>query len=450
MAGNINNVLGILTPVLLLCSGLYFLFRLKGFCFFHPIKMIKTILKKEKGDGNSPVRALTLALAGTLGVGNIVGVASSIKLGGYGAVFWMWVSAAVAMILKYAEIVLALIYRRVGKDGEFHGGAYYYIREFFVKNKLARLGSFMGGLFAILCIMNSVSMGGIIQANAISSAFLGEFGVPLWLSGLVVALFSLFIIMGNSEKIASFTEKIVCVMSIGYTVVSVAVMGVYHDRILPSLFLIFESAFNFKSAGFGVLGFLFASSFRLGCMRGLMSNEAGCGTAPTAHASSNVSMPAKQGLLGVVEVFVDTIVLCSMTAFVIIIAGERVLINENPMMITLSSFEILLGEAAGIFICISVLLFGFATIVCWAHYGREALNFICKSTLAGKIFVLLYAVFVFFGSVCSVSLAWDIADLCLGLMTVINVIILCLMNKDVKSETDKLIMYWKIMKNNSA
>ena len=450
MASNINAVLGILTPVLLLCSGVYFLCRLKGFCFFHPIKMIKTILKKEKGDGNSPLRALTLALAGTLGVGNIVGVASSIKLGGYGAVFWMWVSAAVAMILKYAEIVLALIYRRIGKDGEFHGGAYYYIKEFFVKHKLSRVGSFMGGFFAILCIMNSVSMGGIIQANAISSAFFGEFGVPLWLSGFVISVLSLFIIMGNSEKIASFTEKIVCIMSIGYTAVSVAVMCVYHDKIPMSLCLIFDSAFNFKSAGFGVLGFLFSSSFRLGCMRGLMSNEAGCGTAPTAHASSNVSMPAKQGLLGVVEVFVDTIVLCSMTALVIIIAGDGVLSYENPMMITLSSFEILLGESASIFICISVLLFGFATIVCWAHYGREALEFICGFERTGKIFVFVYSAFVFFGALCSVSLAWDIADLCLGLMTVINVIILCLMNKDVKSETDKLTLYWKSMGNNSA
>ncbi len=387
----------------------------------------------------SPTRALTLALAGTLGVGNIVGVASSIALGGYGSVLWMWVSAFVAMILKYAEIVLAMLYRERGSDGQMHGGAYYYIREFFHSKGFKRVGGMLGGVFAALCLLNSASMGSIIQANAISSAFEGQFGIPLWVTGALVAVTSLFIIVGNSEKISSFTEKIVFIMSVGYVIVSLAALIIHKEYILPAFEKIFEDAFNIKSAGFGVIGFLLASSCRWGCMRGLMSNEAGCGTAPTAHATSNTKSPAKQGLLGIFEVFVDTIVLCTMTGLVIIVAGEGVLnFADNPMLITLNAYASLLGGWAGIYITVSVLLFGFATIVCWAHYGREALGFLCRKPMAEKLFPIFYSALVLFGAVCSVSFAWELADLAIGLMTVINVSILCLMSGEVKRETEKL------------
>lgn len=425
---------------MLLCVGVFFAFKLRVFYLRHPIRTFRFMMQRESAGGNSPMRALTLALAGTLGVGNIVGVASSIALGGYGSVFWMWVSALVAMILKYAEIVLAVMYRRRDRDGQLHGGAYYYIRAFFQSKGFAKFGSVMGGVFALLCLLNTASMGSIIQANAISSAFEGQFGAPLWLTGGAVAVASLFIIMGNSERISAFTEKIVFVMSVGYVIVSLAAILIHKERIIPAFGKIFEDAFNFKSAGFGVMGFMFARSFRMGCMRGLMSNEAGCGTAPAAHATSNTKSPAKQGLLGIFEVFVDTILLCSLTALVIIIAGEGVLsFADNPMLITLNAYATLLGGWAGVYITVSVLLFGFATIVCWAHYGREALGFLCRSRTAGKIFVFAYAALVFFGSVCSVSLAWELADLAIGLMTVINVSVLCLMSGEVKRETEEMI-----------
>ena len=436
---SINNFLGILTPIMLLCAGVFFGFRLGWFHLRHPVRMLRTMTQRESAGGVSPIRALTLALAGTLGVGNIVGVASSIALGGYGSVLWMWVSAFVAMILKYAEIVLAMLYRKRDINGELHGGAYYYIKAFFHSKGLKRFGSVLGGVFAILCLLNTASMGSIVQANAISSAFEGQFGIPLWVTGGAVAVVSLFIIMGNSERISSFTEKIVFIMSVGYVVVSLAALVIHKESVLPAFSKIFEDAFNARSAGFGVMGFLFASSCRWGCMRGLMSNEAGCGTAPTAHATSNTKSPAKQGLLGIFEVFVDTILLCSLTALVIIVAGEGVLeFADNPMLITLNAYATLLGGWAGVYITVSVLLFGFATIVCWAHYGREALLYLCKSKVASKIFVVVYAGLVFFGAVCSVSFAWELADLAIGLMTVINVVILCLMSGEVKRETEKM------------
>ena len=440
MLVGINNFLGVLTPLMLLCAGVFFACKLRAFYLRHPLRAIQVMTQRESSDKNTPLRALTLALAGTLGVGNIVGVASSIAFGGYGSVLWMWVSALVAMVLKYAEIVLAMLYRKRGDDGELHGGAYYYIRAFFTSRGFRRVGSAISGLFALLCLLNTASMGSIVQSNAISSAFEGQFGIPLWLTGGVMALLSLFIIKGNSQRISAFTEKLVLIMSVGYVVVSLAALILYRDRIPYAFGRIFEDAFNIESAGCGVLGFLFASSFRMGCMRGLMSNEAGCGTAPTAHATSSSSSPARQGLLGIFEVFVDTILLCSLTALVIIIAGDGVLsFSENPMLITLNAYAGLLGDWAGVYITVSVLLFGFATIVCWAHYGREALGFLCRSRLASRLFVPIYAALVLFGAICSVDLAWELADLAIGLMTVINLPILCLMSGEVKRESRGLM-----------
>ncbi len=437
MLEDINKFLGVITPVMLLCAGVFYLFRLKFFFIRHPCRMLCEAVKKEERGAVPPMRALCLALAGTLGVGNIVGVASCIKLGGYGAVFWMWVSALISMVLKFSEIVLSLLYRRVGEDGEYHGGAYFYIRDFFRKKGLLKLGSTAGAVFALLCVANSASMGSIVQANAVSSAFYGRLGVPLWLSGGVLCAASLFIILGNSRRISGFTEKIVCVMSVGFFIVSLWTLCVYRERIFPSLRLIFSDALRVESVGFGVLGFVFSSGFRMGCMRGLMSNEAGCGTAPTAHASSSTKSPCKQGLFGIIEVLVDTIVLCSMTALVIIAAGEGVLSHENPMMITMSAYCTLLGDWAGVFVCVAVLLFGFATVVCWAHYGREALMFVFRSEKICRGFPFVYAALVFFGSVCSAELAWQIADLALGLMTVMNVTVLCFMSGEVKREVEE-------------
>lgn len=440
----INDVLGVLTPILLLCVGIFFLIKLRCFFLRHPIMTFRSAISGDAVEGKSQMRALCLALAGTLGVGNIVGVASSVAIGGYGSIFWMWVCAFVAMVLKYAEIVLALIYRQYDGNGMPYGGAYYYIREFFSSKGIKRMGTFCGGIFAICCILNSVTMGGIIQSNAISTAFYGCFGVPKWICGISIAVLSFFVTIGGSEKISNFTEKLVIVMSVGYTIICLVVLIVYRGRILPSLKKIFFDAFNIKSVGGGVLCFLFSRGFRMGSMRGLMSNEAGCGTAPAAHATSNTKCPAKQGVLGIIEVFVDTIILCTLTALVIIIAGESVLADvENPMMITLGAFVKLLGSWAGVFICICVLLFGFATILCFAHYGSEAIRYFCTGGFTKRIFIFIYTLFVFSGAIFTSVTAWELADLALGIMTVLNLCILCLMSDIVKRETENFIFECK-------
>lgn len=440
MLSIINSILGVVAPVILLVAGVFFSFRLGCFHLRHPLRTIRLMTQRESAGGISPVRALSLALAGTLGVGNIVGVASSIALGGYGSIFWMWVSALVAMILKYAEIVLAMLYRERDKRGDLHGGAYYYIKAFFRSKGWIRLGSFMGSMFAVLCLLNCASMGSMVQSNAISSALSGQFGIPEAVTGGIIAAVSLVIIMGNSQRISAFSEKLVLVMSVGYVIVSLAALILHGDRVLPAFRSIFECAFTLKSAAFGVSGYAFARSFRMGCMRGLMSNEAGCGTAPAAHATSSSRIPAKQGLLGIAEVFVDTILLCTLTALVIIVAGEGPLEHADaPMLITLNAYSSLLGDWAGVFISVSVLLFGLATVICWAHYGREALRFLRKGRDSGLGFCVAYAALVFFGTVCSVALAWELADLAIGLMTVINVTVLCLMSREVRRETYALL-----------
>lgn len=435
MLSRINDVLGVLTPVLLLAAGIFFLFRLRFFYLRHPLIAFRTAMSRDSADGVSPVRALSLALAGTLGVGNIVGVASSIALGGYGSVFWMWVSALVAMILKYAEIVLAMLYRKRDGDGAYHGGAFYYIREFFRSHGLARAGVVMGGVFAVLCILNSATMGAIIQANAVSTALSGGFDMPLWVTGVLLCAICLPVIIRGSERISRFTEKLVLVMSIMYVAVSVAILVMYRERVPTAFGRIFSDAFGVRSIGSGFMGFIFTRSFRMGSMRGLMSNEAGCGTAPTAHAVSSTENPVKQGLLGIAEVFVDTIILCTLTALIIIIAGEGVLVYSEPMMITLHAYTSLLGDKAALFVCAAVVMFAIATIVCWAHYGKEAVRYFSTSASASGIFVAAYILLVFFGAVCASTLAWELADLAIGLMTVINVTVLCFMSGRVQKET---------------
>ncbi len=434
-----DRIVSVLTAVTLLSVGLFFSFKLKFFYVRHPVKLIREMTKRERGDGISPFRAVTLALAGTLGVGNIAGVASSIAIGGYGSVFWMWVSALVAMVLKYAEIVLAMTHRRVDRENDgYIGGAPYYIRDFLAKKGRVVFGKALGGIFALLCIVNSVTMGCVIQSNAVSTSFFGVFDIKPWIVGAIVALLCCFVITGNAKWVSGFCEKTVPIMTLGYIFLSIAVIVARWESV-PSVFsVIFEDAFRLDSAAGGIFGFVLSTKLRAGTMRGLMSNEAGCGTAPTAHASSNTESPAKQGFWGIFEVFVDTILLCTLTAIVIILAGDGVMgFSQDPMMMAIKSYSSVLGEWSEYYMCISVLLFAFATMVCWAHYGKESLRCLTKKKGAATAFILLFCLFVFVGAVAAPKIAWLLADLALGVMTLINLPILCAMSGEVKRETER-------------
>lgn len=431
---------GVAVPVGLVLIGIFYSIKLRAFHIRHPILLIRSLFAKNERDGVSPFRAVMLALAGTLGVGNIVGVASAIYLGGAGAVLWMWVSALCAMILKYAEIVLAILHRRRDAHGEYYGGAMYYIRDFFASRKKEAFGSLLAGVFALLCIINAVSMGSMIQANAISSAFEGVWSISPIAVGIVLSVLTLIVSARGTKGIVKLTDLLVPVMSLGYVVLSMAII-IKNAPLLPSVMRnIIDSAFSARSAASGIFGFLLSGAMRYGAMRGLLSNEAGCGTAPAAHAVSNTDSAARQGIWGIFEVFVDTVVLCSMTAFVLLLGYESAAENGgNFIMMTFSAYSHFLGGAAEIFMCLAVLFFGFATIVCWAHYGFVGVRYFSSSPAAHRAFMIIYSISVLAGAVVGTDTVWQAADLAIGMMTVINLVMLVCMSGEVRHETERFL-----------
>ncbi len=428
-------------PVFLLGTGFFYIFRLKAFYLLHPFRTLRSVFKHKKTTGVSPIKALCMALAGTLGVGNIVGVATALYLGGAGAVFWMVFSALIAMVLKYVEIVLAVKHRRFDENGRPTGGAPYYIQDGLTKIGLARLGKLLAWTFGILCLVNTFTMGSMLQANAVAGALNEGFRIPLWLTGLVIAALCVVVLKGGAVRIASITEKIVPIMTIGFLGLCLGVLILRYDRIMPAVCEIFQKAFDFSSIGGGAFGFLTSQGVRYGIMRGLVSNEAGCGTAPMAHATAETDSPAEQGVLGLVEVFVDTVLLCTVTALAILVSDSGPnAFGEDGVRTAQAAFASVLGDWAGWFFAVSVLFFGVATILCWAHYGMTSIRAITAGHVqmrrAGeKLFPFAYAVSVMAGTLATPAGVWTLADGALGIMTIINLLILLLMHKEVSEET---------------
>lgn len=434
IVGFLNEyIFGAGVPIILIAAGLFFCIRLRFFHFLHPIKIIKALKSDGNKKGVSSFGAVSLALAGTLGVGNMVGVASAIALGGFGAIFWMWVSALVAMILKYAEIVLAMRHRRFDNKGRPYGGAMYYISDAFGGR---RLGRAIGCVFAFLCLFNAISMGGMIQVNASAAAMKGSFGIPPIVVGIAFSLILVLSMVRGRDGILSVTEKLVPFMTVGFLLLSVAVICIYPQKVGEAFSLIFKNAFTLRSGVGGIIGFVMSSAIRYGTMRGILSNEAGCGTAPMAHAVSNCKIPAKQGAWGIFEVFVDTILLCTLTAITIIVAFDGIDAKGDFMMMTVDAYSYLLGEASGYFISVAVLLFGLATVLCWGHYGMESVRFVSDKKYIKHGFTIIYSIAVCLGSVVASDVIWEGADLSIGIMTVINIAVLLKLNSEVRRETE--------------
>lgn len=427
-------VFGVGIPVFLIIVGIFLCIKLSFFHFLHPIKVIKGLLSGNKGDGVSSAKALSLSLAGTLGVGNMVGVASAIALGGFGAVFWMWISALVAMIVKYAEIVIAILHRRYDKEGRPYGAAMYYISDCF---KGRRLGKILAGVFGIFLLVNAFSVGSMIQVNAAAEAMRGVFGVTPIVIGVIFAIITFYAMWRGVSGVLGFTEKLVPLMTVGFIVLSLAVICLSPKEAWNAIKAIFDNAFTVRSGFSGVGGFLLSHALRYGTMRGIISNEAGCGTAPAAHAVANCRYPAEQGLWGIFEVFVDTILLCTLTAVCIIVGFKGTAGSEGDyMMMTVNAYRWVLGDIAGYFLSVAVLLFGLATVLCWGHYAMESVKYFSQSGRARRLVVVLYSVFVLLGSVVSADFIWEAADLAIGFMTVINLSVIMIMNGAVKKETE--------------
>lgn len=422
-------LLGATVPIVLMLTGLYFLFKLR----FFPITKFRRVAGAFAKNGKSSFRALALSLAGTLGVGNVAGVSAAIFSGGFGAIFWMWISACVAAVLKYAEVVLAMRRRVPSKNG-FKGGAPYYIRAL-----LPTHGKALSTVFALLCICNCLSMGAVIQTGAVAEALDSSLSVPPLLCGAILAIFCFSLMRGGAEKITSLTSALVPFMSLFYVVLSLTVI-IPRRALLPSLFLkILSEAFTPESASGGIFGFLLSRALRFGVMRGLFSNEAGCGTSPTAHINSNAP-PCEQGFMGVAEVFIDTLLLCSLTGFTLMLNySEAAELSHAPIKAVIAAYSAPfpppIGKTVALAMSFAVLCFGFATISCLSHYALECADFVSKKPLVKKLLIPAYSLFVLLGGVIPSEKAWAISDVTVGVMTLINLFVLILGRNEIAIET---------------
>lgn len=409
----INSILsGMILPFLLIICGIWFAVRLRFFYILHPVKILKNLFESSGSEGVSPFKALTVALAGTLGVGNMAGVATAISAGGAGALFWMWISAICAMSVKYYEVRLALETRIKTEDG-FRGGAMYYIKKIFG----GRTGSVLGSGFAVMCAVNSLLTGNIVQVNSACAAF-SELD-PLIL-GIPLGILALWIAIGGGKRVSGATVFLVPLLSAVYMIICLSIIFNNLGRIPAVMEKIFRDAFSLKAAGGGLGGFMLVRAMRFGVTRGLFSNEAGCGTSPTAHAMADAKSPHHQGCFGIFEVFADTIILCTMTGIVILLCDGGSL---DGIPLTLYAFRTLAGQWAANMIAVSIVLFAFATVISQSSYGMTALEFLKKRKLK-NVYVLCIPICATIGSIISAESMWHMADLTVSLMTLLNLIAL--------------------------
>ena len=391
--------------------------------------------KKDASDGAmTPFQAVCTALAGTVGTGNIAGVAGAIAIGGPGAVFWMWCSALLGMCTKFAEVTLAVHYRERSETGEWVGGPMYYI-----KNGLSKHWQFLAVLYSLFGVLTVFGTGNATQVNTIVAAIdtaLLEYGVVgggalstlNLVVGIAVAMLVAMVLLGGIKRIGSVSEKLVPFMALFYIVLSVGVMVLNFER-LPYVFeSIIAGAFNPAAFTGGTIGSLFVS-MQKGVSRGIFSNEAGLGTGSIAHACADTKKPAKQGMFGIFEVFADTIVICTLTAMVILCSGTTVNYGTAAgAELTISGFTTTYGGWASIFTAVALCCFAFSTIIGWGLYGSRFLVFLCRSDKVAKPFFLVYSFVSILGATMDLGLLWSIADTFNGLMSIPNLLALLLLS----------------------
>ena len=416
--------------IFLLCGvGLFFTIALKGVQIRRFIPGLREMfsgfsLKGEKAGkhGMSSFQAVTTAIAGQAGTGNLAGAATAIVLGGPGAIFWMWVSAFLGMATIYAEALLAQRFRTTDDSGQVVGGPAYYIEKGLHCKWLARL-------FSVLLILALGFTGNMVQSNSICAAFETSFGLPSFVGGLVVAVLAAVILLGGIRRIASFTEKVVPVMACLYLVGSIVVLVFNASRILPAFGLIFEAAFHPSAAFGGVAGYTVLRSMKYGVARGLFSNEAGMGSTPHAHAAAKVDRPEKQGHVAIVSVFFDTFVVLTITALVILTSGvlPGMIREDAGINVTQAAFSQVMGGFGAPFIAVCLLFFAFSTIISWYYYGETNVRYLFRSKRAVPVYKALVVVFVFAGSLFQSSAVWALSDVCNGLMVLPNLAALVLL-----------------------
>lgn len=415
--------------ILLVGTGLYLTILLKGLQFRalpHAIKLIWTKDKEHEGD-ISHFAALMTALAATVGIGNIVGVATAITLGGPGAVFWMWMTGFVGMATKYSEAVLAVKYREKGTHG-MRGGPMYYL------SKGVGL-PWLGTLFAIFTACAAFGIGNMTQSNATAKILAVTFQIPTEATGIVLTLLTGLVIIGGIKAIGRFTSFIVPLMIISYIACCLWVLAVNVKEIPTAFGLIFYHAFNPSAASGGFIGATVAAAMRYGIARGVFSNESGLGSAPIAAAAARTDDPVKQALVSMTQTFIDTLVVCSMTALVILTATSWTQ-GVDAGELTSASMAETLGSGGGIIVAIATAFFAFSTLIGWSYYGEKAIEYLFGGN-AIKVYRVFFIVAVMVGAVTSLEFVWNFSDLMNGLMAIPNLIGLLLLSKIIQQETQR-------------
>ena len=376
----------------------------------------------------SQFQSLCTALAATIGTGNIAGVAAAIVSGGPGAIFWMWIVSFFGMMTNFSENVLGIYYRRKNEVGEWCGGAMYYLHDGLgSKPGCAGLGAALAVLFSIFCTIASFGIGNMSQINTISANLNQVFSVPTYVSGIVLMILAALVIIGGIKRIAAVTEKLVPFMAIAY-VIGALIIVFTHIGQMPAVFAsIIRGAFAMKAVGGGITGYGVRLAVTWGMKRGVFSNEAGLGSSVMVHSASNIREPVMQGMWGIFEVFADTIVVCSLTAFSILSSGVvdlntgEMLTDSASTALVSESFSSVFGKAGGAFIALAILLFAFSTVLGWSQYGMRGFEYLfgTKSTI---IYRVVFVAFIFVGSTMNLELAWGLSDTFNGLMAIPNLI----------------------------
>ena len=400
----------------LLILGIYFTIRTRFVQVRLFVEMFRLIFeKRENNDGVSPFQAFTISAASRVGTGNVTGVALAIGVGGPGAVFWMWIIAIIGMATAFIESTLAQVYKV--RDGDtFRGGPAYYMQKALGFRKL-------GIVFAILLTLCFGFIFNAVQSNTISQSFMDVFGLPDWIIGLVLVIFTAIIIFGGVKRIVKVTELVVPIMATFYLIIAFYIVFTNISQIPEVFNLIIGQAFGLREVVGGGVG----AALMEGIRRGLFSNEAGMGSVPNAAATANVSHPAKQGLVQSLGVFFDTIIICSATAFIIILAGLYTTGEQDGIILTQASMAAHVGSWAPYFVAIAILFFAFSSIIGNYYYGETNIEFINAHKSWLVTYRLLVLAMVMFGALATVEIVWSMADLIMGLMAIINLFVIALL-----------------------
>ncbi len=434
-----NFIWGVPAMICIIGVGLYLSIRtrflqIRRFPYAMKVTLGRMMKKKEASDGTlTPFQAVCTALAATVGTGNVAGVAGAIAIGGPGAVFWMWISALLGMCTKFSEVTLAVHFREKNAQGDLVGGPMYYI-----KNGLDKKWHFLAYLFAVFGVLAVFGTGNATQVNTITTAIdsalhnfnaLPADAVNLvnLIIGVALAIIIALILIGGIKRIGNVTSKLVPFMAIMYIVLALGVI-IFHIKSVPTVFAsIIEGAFNPASVTGGVVGSFFMS-MKKGVSRGIFSNEAGLGTGSIAHACADTKKPVKQGFFGIFEVFVDTIIICTMTALVILCSGVPVNYGEAAgAELTISGFTTVYGNWVSIFTAVAMCCFAFSTIIGWGLYGTRCIEFLFGPR-SNKPFMVLYSLTAIVGATMNLGLMWSIAETFNGLMVIPNLIAVFLLS----------------------